>query len=124
MPSPAYKKNAEVNPDQRQQLRNRHFPVFQSLAGFLVVFISLFYGFDIFPSQYKSQDTLHHPGMSYSSEKDCPKKCILYHTDWANYARNFHVKDIPIEGVTDIAYAFFNLQDSGGGNWIITAGDA
>ena len=53
-----------------------------------------------------------------------PKKCILYHADWSNYARNFQVKDIPIQAVTDIAYAFFNIQDSGGGNWVIIAGDA
>ena|SRR5437667_1406837 len=52
------------------------------------------------------------------------KKCILYHADWVNYARNFQVKDIPIEKVTDIAYAFFNLQDSGKGAWIITPGDS
>lgn len=52
------------------------------------------------------------------------KKSILYHTNWANYARNFQVKDIPIQGVTDIAYAFFNIQDSGGGNYVIVSGDA
>jgi len=51
------------------------------------------------------------------------KKCILYHGNYVNYARNFQVKDIPIQGVTDIAYAFFNLQDSGGGNYVITSGD-
>ena len=52
------------------------------------------------------------------------KKCILYHCDWVNYApRNFQVKDIPIQAVTDIAYAFFNIKDSGGGNYVITAGD-
>src|ERR1700737_1055156 len=54
---------------------------------------------------------------------DMTKKAILYHTNWANYARNFQVKDIPIEGVTDIAYAFFNLQDSGNGQWEIVSGD-
>jgi GH18 family chitinase len=52
------------------------------------------------------------------------KKCILYHANWVNYGRNFQVKDIPIQGVTDIAYAFFDLQDSGGGNYIIASGDA
>jgi chitinase len=51
------------------------------------------------------------------------KKVILYHTNWANYARNFQVKDIAIQGVSDIAYAFFNLQDSGGGNYVIASGD-
>jgi GH18 family chitinase len=51
------------------------------------------------------------------------KRAILYHTNWANYGRNFQVKDIPIKGVTDIAYAFFNMKDNGGGNWVITSGD-
>jgi len=51
-------------------------------------------------------------------------KAILYHTNWANYGRNFQVKDIPIQAVTDIAYAFFNIQDSGGGNYVIASGDA
>lgn len=52
-----------------------------------------------------------------------PKKCILYHANYVNYKRNFQVKDIPIQGVTDIAYAFFNIQDSGGGNYVIVSGD-
>ena len=51
------------------------------------------------------------------------KKCILYHLNSVNYSRNFQVKDIPIKGVTDIAYAFFNLKDNGGGNYVITSGD-
>jgi chitinase len=51
------------------------------------------------------------------------KKAILYHTNWANYGRNFQVKDIPVQGITDIAYAFFNLKDSGNGQWVITSGD-
>jgi hypothetical protein len=51
------------------------------------------------------------------------KRSILYHANWVNYGRNFQVKDIPIEGVTDIAYAFFNLKDNGGGNWVIVSGD-
>ena len=52
-----------------------------------------------------------------------PKKSILYHGNWVNYARKFHVKDIPIQGVTDIAYAFFDVSDSGGGNYVIKSGD-
>jgi hypothetical protein len=50
-------------------------------------------------------------------------KAILYHTNWANYGRNFQVKDIPIKGVTDIAYAFFDLRDAGNGDWEIVSGD-
>ena len=51
------------------------------------------------------------------------KKVILYHANWSNYARNFQVKDIAIQAVTDVAYAFFNLSDSGGGNYVIASGD-
>ena len=51
------------------------------------------------------------------------KKSILYHANYVNYGRDFQVKDIPIQGVTDIAYAFFNLKDSGGGKWVIASGD-
>ena len=87
-------------------------------TGFIVLLISLFYGFNYLqPPSYKEFSLLDSPSEM------CRKKCILYHTDWANYARNFQVKDIPIQAVTDIAYAFFNLQDSGGGAWVITAGD-
>ena len=51
------------------------------------------------------------------------KKSILYHPNYVNYARDFQVKDIPLEGVTDIAYAFFNIKDSGNGRWVIESGD-
>jgi len=51
------------------------------------------------------------------------RKWILYHTNWANYGRNFQVKDIPLKALSDIAYAFFNIKDSGNGNWVITSGD-
>lgn len=47
----------------------------------------------------------------------------MYHANWANYGRNFQVKDIAIELVSDIAYAFFNINDSGNGNWVIASGD-
>src|SRR2546423_12953533 len=51
-------------------------------------------------------------------------KVILYHTNWANYGRNFQVKDIPIRAVTDIAYAFFNLASPDNGEtWQIVSGD-
>ncbi|KAI8589442.1 glycoside hydrolase [Geranomyces variabilis] len=40
------------------------------------------------------------------------KKLILYHTNWACYARNFQIKDIPIQYVSDINYAFFDLKPS------------
>lgn len=40
------------------------------------------------------------------------KRAIYYHTSWSCYARNFQVSDIPDE-VTDIAYAFFNVDANG-----------
>lgn len=40
------------------------------------------------------------------------KRAIYYHTNWAGYNRNFQVKDIP-DYVTDIAYAFYNVDSNG-----------
>jgi len=51
------------------------------------------------------------------------KKAIYYHTNWSTYGRNFQVKDIP-ECVTDIAYAFWNVNPDGtivtGDSWADT----
>ena len=41
------------------------------------------------------------------------KRNVYYHTSWANYGRNFLVKDLPIESISDIAYAFFNVGPDG-----------
>ena len=41
------------------------------------------------------------------------KQAIYYHTSWAQYGRNFQVKDLPIAHVTDVAYAFFNVGADG-----------
>lgn len=41
------------------------------------------------------------------------KHAIYYHTSWACYGRNFHVKDLPIDNLTDVAYAFFNVGPDG-----------
>lgn len=41
------------------------------------------------------------------------KHCVFYHTSWACYGRNFQVKDLPIDRVTDISYAFFNVGPDG-----------
>jgi hypothetical protein len=40
------------------------------------------------------------------------KKCIVYHADWVNYARNFQVSNLAtfMGGISDVCYAFFNLQ--------------
>jgi chitinase len=47
------------------------------------------------------------------------KKFVLYHTNWATYGRNFQVKDLPIDYIPEIAYAFFNVDAYGN----ITSGD-
>lgn len=51
------------------------------------------------------------------------KRCIYYHANWSMYARNYQIKDIP-EQVTDISYAFFNLNPDGtviqGDSWADT----
>ena len=51
------------------------------------------------------------------------KRCIYYFPEWGVYGRNFQVKDIP-DYVTDVAYAFFNLDASGrvysGDSWATT----
>ena len=41
------------------------------------------------------------------------KRAIYYHTTWANYGRNYQVKDLPIDYISDIAYAFYNLDPNG-----------
>lgn len=40
------------------------------------------------------------------------KKAVYYHTSWSCYGRNFQIKDIP-DCVTDIAYAFWNVNADG-----------
>lgn len=68
-------------------------------------------------------------------------KFILYYTNWSTYAyvrlsslfsstlspykrgsRNFQVKDLPIDYIPEIAYAFVNLKAEGNG-WVICTGD-
>ena len=40
------------------------------------------------------------------------KRAIYYHTNWSCYGRNFQVANIH-ENVTDIAYAFWNINADG-----------
>ncbi|KAI9334300.1 glycoside hydrolase [Obelidium mucronatum] len=42
------------------------------------------------------------------------KRLIYYHTNWACYGRNFQVKDIPIDCISDINYSFFDLREKNG----------
>ena len=97
---------------------------------FLVFFIFLFYTLRHLVLQQPShplRDESLPPDPMAMASKYPPghKRCIVYHTDWANYARNFQVTNLAtfMNGITDIAYAFFNIQDSGGGNYVIVAGD-
>lgn len=41
------------------------------------------------------------------------KRVIYYHTSWSCYDRNYQVKDLPIDKITDISYAFFNVDSTG-----------
>jgi len=97
---------------------------------FLVFFVSLFYTLRHLvlqlPSHPQTDESLPPDSMAAASKYPPDhKKCIVYHTDWANYARNFQVANLAtyMNGITDIAYAFFNIQDSGGGNYVIVPGD-
>ena len=51
------------------------------------------------------------PAAQYVPPKG--KRAIYYHTSWSNYGRNFQVKDLPIDYITDVAYAFFNVGTDG-----------
>ncbi len=48
------------------------------------------------------------------------KRAIYYHTSWSNYGRDYQVKHLPIDYITDIAYAFFNVKPDG----TVVTGDA
>src|SRR5579871_25787 len=95
------------------------FHLIDSTTRFVFVLIFLFYGLQFLdiPSVTNTPPKIgSNLGMSR-------RKAILYHTNWANYGRDFQVKDIPLDGITDIAYAFFNLKDAGNGRWVIVSGD-
>ncbi|KAJ3292643.1 hypothetical protein HK104_005138 [Borealophlyctis nickersoniae] len=52
------------------------------------------------------------------------KKLIVYHTNWATYGRNFQVKDLPIQYVSDVNYAFYDLRpDPASGCLVPTSAD-
>jgi chitinase len=46
-------------------------------------------------------------------ESPTGKRAIYYHTSWACYGRDFHVRQLPIDKLTDVAYAFFNVGADG-----------
>ena len=41
------------------------------------------------------------------------KQSIIFHTSWGIYDRKFYPKSLPIDKLTDIAYAFFNVDATG-----------
>ncbi|KAJ3001481.1 UNVERIFIED_CONTAM: hypothetical protein HDU68_006834, partial [Siphonaria sp. JEL0065] len=51
------------------------------------------------------------------------KRLIYYHTNWACYGRNFQVKDIPIDYISDINYSFFDLRENEQGFLVPTSSD-
>ncbi|KAJ3410551.1 hypothetical protein HDV05_003653 [Chytridiales sp. JEL 0842] len=64
--------------------------------------------------------------MAESAVHEWPsgKKVIFYHTNWACYGRNFQVKDLPIQHITDINYAFLDLRPNDSGLLVPTISDA
>ena len=110
-------KSPQTNPSRPRHPLNP-FSSIKPLVGFIVVCVSLYYSLNFL--RLPARNAI--PALPEGEEMS-RKKCIVYHTNWANYARNFQVKDIPLQGITDIAYAFFNLQDSGGGLYKIVSGD-
>jgi chitinase len=41
------------------------------------------------------------------------KRAVYYYTNWSAYGRNYMVSDLPIDKITDISYAFFNIDATG-----------
>jgi chitinase len=41
------------------------------------------------------------------------KQAVYYHCSWSCYDRKFYPRNLPIEKITDIAYAFFNVDATG-----------
>ena len=117
MPSVNSTNTTKPSPPPPHHPLNPFFSI-KPLVGFIVVVLSLYYGLNLL--SLPARNNL--PSLSKPEEMS-RKKCIVYHTNWANYARNFQVKDIPLQGITDVAYAFFNLQDAGGGLYKIVSGD-
>jgi chitinase len=46
-----------------------------------------------------------------------------YYTAWSMYGRNHHVKDLPIDSIPEIAYAFFDLKKNPSGYYVPVLGD-
>lgn len=48
----------------------------------------------------------------------------VYHTNWSMYQRNFQVKDLDVDKIDTISYAFMNITLNNDGHYIISSGDA
>lgn len=47
-----------------------------------------------------------------------------YFAGWGVYGRNFHVKDLPIDAIPELAYSFFNLEKNSAGYYVPVLGDS
>ena len=41
------------------------------------------------------------------------KKAVYYLGNWATYGRNYQIKNIPINYISEIVYSFFNVSEKG-----------
>ncbi len=41
------------------------------------------------------------------------KNVIYYHTNWSMYGRKYQVSDLPIDNITDLSWAFFDVKEDG-----------
>ncbi|KAJ3276654.1 hypothetical protein HDV01_004187 [Terramyces sp. JEL0728] len=46
------------------------------------------------------------------------KKLIVYHTNWACYGRNYQVKELPVNFISDINYSFLDLKKNAQGYYV------
>lgn len=47
------------------------------------------------------------------------KHCVTYYVDWSPYGRQYFVPKLPIDYMSDLAYSFLDIKDSGNGNYVI-----
>ena len=108
---PVYQPASEYKRLQHPGTRRPASPSFLAKSIRLVVALAL-----VFPLFYlvnvRELPRQLREGISEMTTNSGYKKCIVYHTDWANYARNFQVTNLAtfMGGITDVCYAFMNLQ--------------
>ena len=54
---------------------------------------------------------------------DSKYNICYYHTSWSVYGRNYHVADLPIDYIPEVAYAFFNIKRNAAGYYVPVHGD-